>query len=300
MRRRGEMELRTHKNLKEIRNDDGFENKKFKYYKGLCEHITSDKKLNERYERELIDYLEKDSGLELCDLVKSIERDNPYENGFVIREDFRKKDRETLEKQELVKNKFCEKSSQSKVNDLEPMIQRNIILSGQYNDILGMPIYYEFPCNKGDKRPIDLITYDKNSNMVYLVELKKCSASEREKIENNDEKESEELFLRAAFEISTYYSFFTHLIQNSKEDCARVEEAFYYVSGQKIDLHSSKTKIKKAILAPKRLFEDVYTDKLKKLMKEYECFWIERKSNIETLKDYTINTKEQLFNIKRI
>lgn len=287
------MRVREHSNIEKCNEKC---NEKFKYYKMLSkEVITSNKELNKKYEEEIINILEKKNNLSLEEIIRDIENTNPFESyGYKRRKDYREKDRKSLKEQEKVHNCFCSVTNGRKDNSLETMIQRNIVLSRNYDNIIGIPIYYEFVCDKPKSGAIDLITYNKSENILYLIELKKCNAK-LEPIKSN-EKESIETFLRASFEISTYYSFFTHLIEEEKYK-KKVEDAFEIVSGEKINLDT--VDIRKAILAPKRLYDDIYSNELKKLQKNFECFVIELNNNIKDLSKYEINTKEKLFNIEK-
>ena len=207
---------RNHNKLKKEKNI-------FKIYKRLDERITSNQKLNEEYEEELIEIIKnKLKKNNLKEIIKKIENTNPFEYGYVKRANFNRYINKilNLEKEAKMNNYFCEVRNNKPINHLETMIQRNLFVSNKYNNIIGVPIFFEFPCNtykpdtkeefKG-KVPIDLITYKDFEKTLYLVEFKKCRAT-KDKITVSDEKESKELFLRALFEITTYYSFFKHMI----------------------------------------------------------------------------------------
>ena len=92
-------------------------------------------------------------------------------------------------------------------------------------------------------------------------------------------------------EVTTYYTFFTHLIEIYKD---KVEDALNKVGNVNINL--DEVEIRKMILAPKRLFDDVYTNELKEEFKHVDCFIIDI---IDDISDVLINTKEKIFEIKR-
>lgn len=295
------------------RNHNKLKNEKniFKIYKRLDERITSNQKLNERYEAELIEIIKnKFKKNSLKEVIEEIENTDPYSYGYVKRANFNRYINKilNLEKETKMTNNFCEVRNNKPINHLETMIQRNLFVSNKYNNIIGVPIFFEFPCNtykpntkkefKG-KTPIDLITYNDSEKTLYLVEFKKCCAT-KDKITVSDEKESKELFLRALFEITTYYSFFKHLIIDESIR-SNIEKVLKKISGYDIEL--DEVKIKKVILGPKRLFNDIYISEVYDIKESNDvtCFSIELNENINSLKDYKINEKNvELFDIKEL
>lgn len=282
------------------------ENDIFRLYKPLEEEKSvrdkDKKRIEENYEKELIEILKDKLGVsKFSDVIKKIETTNPYDNGYKPRSNYDSliKDRMSLMNQDKVFNTFNYMVDGKKGNSLETMIQRHIMLSEEYNDVLGKPIFYEFPCNTKDdeaakekqgKVPIDLISYDEDKKIIYLIELKKCCGCRG--CINNNLSESTELFIRGLMEVTTYYSFFVHLIDIYKKE---VEEALNTVGN--VNINFDEVEIRKMILAPKRLFDDVYTDELKDELKNVDCFTIDIIN--DDISDVLINEKEKVFKIKR-
>lgn len=279
----------------------------FKCYKCFeKENIISDKKLAEKYEKDLIELLKtsKFNSTSLDEFIYNLENTNPFDNGYVPRSDYSSQieNRLSLFNQDKIKNKFnYYREDDSKGNSLETMIQRHIMLSDKYNDVLGKPLFYEFPCNtylpdtekeKRGKVPIDLITYDEDKKILYLIELKKCRGSVAYK--NSNLSESKELFLRAVLEISTYYSFFTHLLEINEAD---VLNALNKVGKTNIKREDIK-EIRKAVLAPKTVFDNVYTSELKPWLSKIDCFTIDIIP--DDISEIEVNTPSKIFDVKKI
>lgn len=281
------------------------ENDIFMLYEALeeekCVKGKDKVKIEKEYEEEIIEILKDKFNIKsVREVIKKLETSNPYDNGYLPRKNFDNliKDRSSLVNQDKVYNTFNYIKNGKKGNSLETMIQRHIMLSDKYNEIIGKPIFYEFPCNTYDentevdkkgKVPIDLISYDEENKIVYLIELKKCAGFKD--CEKGNLAESTELFIRGLMEITTYYTFFTHLTKIYKEE---VEKALNKVGNVNINL--DEVKIRKMILAPKRLFDDVYTSDLKEEFKYVDCFTIDV---VDDISDVLINTKDKIFEIKR-
>ncbi len=279
--------------MERIHNELKKEDDIFKYYKCLGgENIINNKEKAKKYEEELIQLIKDKANVKsLKEFINKLENTNPFSNGYVERKNYEDQieDRLTLKNQDKVKNTFNYIIDGKKGNSLETMIQRHIMLSNEYVDILGKPLFYEFPCDRG-KVPIDLITYDEKNKILYLIELKKCSGKITQKRENLSE--SNELFLRALLEITTYYTFFKHLLITQKKE---IEKALSTVGG--IDFKFDDVKeIRKAVLAPKIVFDTVYTDELKEELSKIDCFTI---ATLDDISNTKINTKDKVFEIKR-
>ena len=95
------------------RNHNKLKNEKniFKIYKRLDERITSNQKLNERYEAELIEIIKnKFKKNSLKEVIEEIENTDPYSYGYVKRANFNRYINKilNLEKEAKMNNYFCE------------------------------------------------------------------------------------------------------------------------------------------------------------------------------------------------
>ena len=167
-------------------------NEIFELYDSNEAKLKPNSKLD-RYERDkqIKKYIKRETNLNLLDTINLIEDTNPFNYGYTIRTDYQRliDDRKTLKDQDKVKKTFgALREDKSSDNKAEPMIERHIMLSDKYIDILGKPLFYEFPPNvekdNTGEKDIDLITYDENKKIINLIELKKCSYI-KEKNNNN-------------------------------------------------------------------------------------------------------------------
>lgn len=272
---------------------------KFDLYKELARFSTSSRNKEVR-EKDAIKKVRSISGKSIKDTLNDIENTNPYEKGYTRRTDFDGMERRVLnlKNEERVKNKFgaIDKNG-DKVNHSEHMIERHIMLSDKYTDVIGKPVHYEFVPHQDSslpEHPIDLITYVEETNTINLIELKKCSYI-RGGSRTADASSSDELFIRAAFEISTYYTFFKHLLDD-EDSRKKVKESFDRIAGINIDIDN--VNINKVILAPFELFIN-YSDEVDNLMNNYECYTIELNDGYDDLRQYCVNSDEKLFKIEK-
>lgn len=272
---------------------------KFELYKRL-EKFSGSSRNKEAKEKEAIKKIRSISRMSIKDTLDDIENSNPYEYGFTKRTDFQGMEKRVLnlKNEDRVKNTFgAKREDGSKMNHSEHMIERHIMLSDKYIDVLGKPVHYEFvphQDNNLSEHPIDLITYVEDTNTINLIELKKC-AYIRGNNRTNDGSDSGELFIRAAFEISTYYTFFKHLLDDESSR-KMVKESFDKIANVNIDIDN--VKINKVILAPFELFIN-YSDEIDNIMNNYECYTIELNDGYDDLRNYFVNSDEKLFKIEK-
>ena len=198
----------------------------------------------------------------------------------------------------IVKNNFgAKRVDKSKANDAEQMIQRHIMLSDKYVDVLGKPIINEIVMNyeKEKAKKIDFITYKEDSNTINLIELKKCSYIKNKN--EGDSSNTKENFIKVALQISTYYSFFIHALENDKVK-NEIKRLIDTLGNVNVDMDS--VNVRRCILAPENLFmTDIDDDELKELKEHYDLYTIRRNLNYDDLREYAVNSNEELFEIVR-
>ncbi len=260
-------------------------------------------KRNDKYvkEKTAIKYIKDKYNLNLLECVKKIEETNPYENGYTLRDDYNYliNKRKKLKDEEVVKNNFgALKEDKTKLNDAEQMIQRHIMLSDKYENILGKSIFNEFVPNMEEdrnKKSIDLITYRKKDNTINLIELKKCSYIMNKN--DGDSSDTTENFVKVALQVSTYYSFFIHALKNN-EIKLEIKRALDEVGNVNIDIDN--VNVRGCILAPAKLFvTDLDDDELTEFKEHYDLYTIKLSDEYDDLRKYPVNSNEKLFEIDR-
>lgn len=289
--------------VKKIKNGIEYKNNLFTLYKILggfqkqksiffeSESILVDALLN-RY-----DQIERNDKKILNKFLKEIETQNPFENYDRYREEYRiDRSNEDLENQRSFY--FCERPGY-----LERDIEANLFQSKLYCDTIGIPFCYEFPLNKRienqtHKMPVDLISYKKEDNTLYIIELKRCNANFSS---TEDEQESKEFLIRAMWEVTTYYSYFMHIWNDSIQgELLRKElNKLAYNCGiiKENETLPTNLKIKKAILAPVN-FYNTNSEYIKCLVDQFTCFTIERKDDIDLTKEKISESNKKLFSIE--
>lgn len=238
------------------------------------------------YYNSLIDFLNDHN----VNLLKYLEDNNPFElfNLRYRKNDkyvFELNDREDSNKQ--ISITFKEASQQKK--ELEEYIQRHLVKAnkngnGFYNE-LGNIIGYEVNIPYTDKKlaGIDLISI--KDNYIYLIELKKCKI-------NSICEENHEQLIRAAFEISTYYSYFKAAYMHDDELKNKIA---YYNNGAIIP----EANIKRVIIAPDNIIEDInffYKEHKNYIRDNFLLFSISQ--NKDSIGDYKVGSCEELFKIE--
>ena len=143
-----------------------------------------------------------------------------------------------------------------------------------------------------------MISYNEITNVLYLIELKRCEAKKNAK--KDMEKESREPLIRAIFEIQTYYSFFENIRAN--KDHWKYLKSEIELQAKKYNLDSlnlEKVQIKKAVLGPRRLYEEKKTSisELANLETDIDFFSIEIIN--ETITDKKLSERENIFKITK-
>ena len=254
----------------------------------------------EDVEKSVKRYVKNYKNLSLLDTVKLIEDTNPYDNGYILREDYQYfiDARSNLKDDLIVKNNFgAKRVDKSKANDAEQMIQRHIMLSDKYVDVLGKLIINEIVMNyeKEKAKKIDFITYKEDSNTINLIELKKCSYIKNKN--EGDSSNTKENFIKVALQISTYYSFFIHALENDKVK-NEIKRLIDTLGNVNVDMDS--VNVRRCILAPENLFmTDIDDDELKELKEHYDLYTIRRNLKYDDLREYAVNSNEELFEIVR-
>ncbi len=280
--------FKNSKELKELKKFiDSIKNDHFNIFK-IYKMITFERSKSIYLERQsiVIDELKKIcKNNSFLELIKDIERTNPFKNDEEYRDEYRS--------ERLTNDYINQLKSNFRINELERDIEANILNSSHYFK-LGTPIAYEFPLIQSDYQlPIDLITYkkEKDANYLFLIELKRCNSSDK------DNNQNEEMFLRAFLEITTYYSYFMHIIKNKKQKEKLLLELEKNANNKGIEIEDNFI-VKKVILAPKNFFENIHDD-IKELLDDYLLFSIERKPGVDLSKEI-IGTNKQLFDIEMV
>lgn len=193
---------------------------------------------------------------------------------------------------EIIHDYFGKMKGKTTEHETEELIVRHIMLSDKYNAVLGTPVFFEFPVVEGRRYSIDLITY--KDNTINLIEVKRCTINHNKTSRKDNEKASEDHFLKIATQLSMYYNFFKRMF-NDPSIRKEIIKAFNEVGHLSLD-ENANYEIHKCMLIPEDKYMSYY-DERKELENNYDYYTIELNNNYDNLRDKMVSSNEELFKI---